>query len=218
LSDVGYTVADLHFPDRLVGEGLYANPLGENGVLSDDQSKDEERVMRRRIIAAIIVGCFCSTAAIGDPNTQIWYDLTDLGSGRWEYTYEVSNINLGVPIEEFTIWFDYGLYQNLLMTTPDPPAGNWDEIVWQPELGLGNGGYDALAIGLGINAGENICGFAVSFDWLGIGDPRSQYYEIIDPSTFETIESGWTVPEPATFSLLLLCTMYISVRRRRKSP
>jgi len=47
-----------------------------------------------------------------------------------------------------------------------------------------------------------VAGFAVSFDWLGTGEPGAQFYEIIDPDTFETIDSGWTVPEPGTICLL----------------
>jgi len=36
----------------------------------------------------------------------------------------------------------------------------------------------------------------------GVGEPGSQYYEIIDPVTFETIEDGYTIPEPGTLLLL----------------
>jgi len=53
-----------------------------------------------------------------------------------------------------------------------------------------------MATGLDIAIGEHVYGFAVSFDWLGEGEPGAQFYEIIDPDTFETINSGWTVPEP----------------------
>jgi hypothetical protein len=82
--------------------------------------------------------------------------------------------------------------------TPDPPASYWDEIVLQPEPFLGDDdGYDARAAGLNIDIGESVIGFSISFDWLGTGSPASQFYEIINPTTFETIDSGRTVPEPA---------------------
>ena len=107
-------------------------------------------------------------------------------------------------IEEFTIWFEFGLYDNLAIETPDLPASNWSEIVIQPEPVLkDDGAYDAKTLELGIGIGETVKGFAVSFDWLGDGImPGSQFYEIIDPSTYETIDSGWTIPEPAAVFLL----------------
>jgi hypothetical protein len=158
--------------------------------------------MRGKIIGGIVFVCLFATSVFGDPNTQIWYQTTDLGSGRWQYTYDVYNISLAEEIKEFTIWFGIGSYDNLTIATLDPPASNWDEVIWQPEPFLGDdGGYDALAKNLNIGIGENVYGFAVSFDWLDTGKPGSQYYEIINPTTFETIESGYTVPEPGTLFL-----------------
>jgi hypothetical protein len=156
--------------------------------------------MRRAIRLSVILGLLATTSAIADPNTQILYETTDLGSGRWQFIYDVYNLSLEVEIEEFTIWFGIGSYDNLVIETQDFPASNWDEIVWDPEPFLeDDGGYDAWAnLVTPICVGQSISGFAVSFDWLGAGMPGSQYYEIINPSTFETIESGWTVPEPST--------------------
>ncbi len=76
--------------------------------------------------------------AFGTP-TQIIYETTDLGSGRWEYTYTVTNFspeNEIDEIQEFTIWFGYDEYDNplygaLLVTTPETPTG-WDQLVWEP--------------------------------------------------------------------------------------
>ena len=162
----------------------------------------------------VLTFIFCFTPNLSaDSNTQIIYETTDLGSGRWEYTYDVMNISLTEGIEEFTVWFDYGLYDNLTVSTPETPS-DWDQIVWQVEPALGDpGGYDALATNLSIGIGESLSGFSVSFDWLDIGEPGSQYYEIIDPVTFGTIESGYTVPEPAT--CLLLLSGGVLLRRRK---
>jgi hypothetical protein len=159
--------------------------------------------MNSGIFTGVAIVFFFMGTALGVPMTEIVYETTDLGSGRWQYTYDVTNIDLSVSIEEFTIWFDYGLYDNLAVETPDPPASSWDEIVWEPEPVLeDDGGYDAQTSGLGIDVGETVSGFAVSFDWLGTGAPGSQFYEIIDPSDYHTIDSGMTVPEPATLFLL----------------
>jgi hypothetical protein len=159
---------------------------------------------------------FSFAASCFGASTQIRYHLTDLGSGKWAYDYDITNINLPEPIEEFTIWFDYNLYENLSVTTValDPPSSSWNEVIWQPEYVLeDDGGYDALALILGIGISETVSGFSVSFDWLGTGHPNAQFYEIINPNTYETIESGFTTPEPAT--LLLLGLGAVVWRRKR---
>jgi len=158
-----------------------------------------------RTKTAFVLGLcvFFASSSAALPPTQVRYRVKDLGSGRWEYTYDVTNHSLSAGIEEFTIWFDYGLYDNLTIETVDPPAGSWDEIIWQPDPVIGsNGGYDGLvdvttsAIGIG----QTVSNFSVSFDWLGTGEPGSQYYEIADPNTFEAIDTGYTTL--ATLTLL----------------
>lgn len=180
--------------------------------------------MRGKIVVGVVSLCLFATSVFGVPMTEIRYETTDLGSGRWEYSYTVVNLldSLIPEIEEFTIWFDYDLYSDLNIETTtlessNPPAGNWHEIVWQREEVLrDDGGYDALALDTGIVIGEAIRGFAVSFDWLGVGEPGSQYYEIIDPLNFTTIEEGYTVPEPGTLSLLGLGGLVLLRRKQRE--
>ncbi|MCX5636974.1 MAG: PEP-CTERM sorting domain-containing protein [Planctomycetota bacterium] len=162
--------------------------------------------MKRQFFAAVVFVFSLTAIGFGVPKTEIRYQTSDLGLGRWQYTYEVTNISLTVPIEEFTLWFEFGLYENLAIQTPDPPASNWSEIVIQPEPVLqDDGAYDARALNSGIGIGKPVSGFAVSFDWLGDAVmPGSQFYEIIDPTIYQTIDSGYTVPEPATLLLLSL--------------
>ena len=158
--------------------------------------------MKSRVVAAVVFVCLFAGSGLGTPDTEIWYETTDLGSGRWEYTYDVYNINLMEGIEEFTIWFKYGDYYDLVVTTPETPAG-WNQIVVQPEPVLeDDGAYDAVTLTVGIGIDESVSDFSVSFDWLGVGEPGSQYYEIIDPLDFSTIEDGYTIPEPWTLFLL----------------
>jgi hypothetical protein len=157
--------------------------------------------MKNRFAAEAILVLFSATLCLGT-STRISYTSIDVGSGRWQYTYDVTNIGLTENIEEFIIWFDYGLYDNLAIDTLSPFSDNWDEIVIQPEPAISDDGfYDALALGIGIGQDQTISGFSVSFDWLGTGTPGLQFYEIVNPVTFESIDSGFTVPEPITLIL-----------------
>jgi len=170
--------------------------------------------MRKQVVSGIIFSLLHVVAGFCVPVTQIDYDVAEFSPGRWEYTYEVSNIGLPVPVQEFTIWFDFGFCDNLAIETSDPLAGDWDEIVWQPEPVLrDDGAYDARALDSGIARGQTVAGFAVSFDWLGIGEPGAQFYEIVDPMTFETIDSGWTIPEPGTLLLFALGGLHLLHRK-----
>jgi hypothetical protein len=154
-----------------------------------------------------------SNLAWGSNATEVAYSVTSLGGASWQYNYTVSNISLGQAVREVTINFDADSCRNLAVVAPSP-AG-WDAVVMQPEPFLHDTGvYDALTLGSGILGGQSISGFLVRFDWLGAGAPGSQSYQIVNPVTFETIESGSTVPEPATLSILGLGSLVLAKRRR----
>ena len=197
------------------GESLPgSNAVRPTAIYGDN----EEDVMKKTVSTGLLLVLCLGAAGFGVPKTQIWYSAEELAGGRWQYNYEVANISLTPAIEEFTIWFEYGLYEKLSVETPPVlPPGGWDEVVIQPEPVLeDDGAYDAKALGVGIEIGHTAGPFAVSFDWLGDSImPGSQFYEIIDPKTLQTIDSGMTtlIPEPAT---LLLLGLGVLVLRRKK--
>ena len=177
-----------------------------------------------RVPSSLVLALGLALATVASAEaTSVTFTTASLGGNHYEYTYEVSNNSLAVAIEELTIFFNYGTYENLVVTSP---LADFDEIVAQPALVLGvptAGFYDALTLTTGIAPGGQAGGFSVSFDFLGVGLPGAQRFEIIDPDTFDTIASGQTapangvpggpVPEPST--LLLIGTGAAGLLRRR---
>lgn len=159
--------------------------------------------MRRNFCFYIVIGLILS--ATGNTYaTTIHYESSQLGGNRWQYDYSITNDMLASNIQEFTIFFDYGLYDDLTVASA---LMDWRPMVTSPALILGvpdNGTYDALASTAGIAPGATMKGFSVSFDWLGTGTPGSQYFEIVNPVSFNTLDSGQTIPEPSTLLLLSL--------------
>ncbi len=152
--------------------------------------------------------------------TTVSFTVNNLGGTNWEYNYSVSNDTLTSDIEEFTVFFDVALYQNLTLVAA--PSG-WDPLVIQPDPAIPDDGfYDALALSGGIIPTGSLGGFKVSFDYLGVGTPGSQAFDVIDPVTFATLDSGFTqaaaVPVPAAGGLFLGgITLLMSLFTRRRA-
>ena len=172
-----------------------------------------------RIIVSIIVFLAINPSLYA---STVNYEVTSLGSNRWEYSYTIHNDMLSVDIEEISIYFDLGVYENLSVGSAPP---DWDVLVFQPDPILAEDGlYDALALVAGIIPGESLGGFTVQFDYLPGEMPGAQWFETLDPFTFEVLDSGFTteahsvIPLPGTLPLLLsgIFGMY-SWNRRCKS-
>jgi hypothetical protein len=178
--------------------------------------------MNRLLQAGVILLCSVSAVCAALPMTRIDFTVTHLEGIRWEYTYSVSNLGLWnngpAEIEQFTIWFDEGLYRNLAVTTAGPLRDQWDAITWQPEPLLGDcGAFDALVVNssFSISFAQSVAGFSVAFDWLGAEAPGAQAYDIVNPAAFQTLDSGRTIPEPAALSLFAFGT-WMAYRCRRR--
>lgn len=138
--------------------------------------------------------------------TSIEYEISNISGNTWEYSYEVFNDSLSVDIEDFVVYFDYNLYENLVaVSTPL----DWDPLVLQPDTGLPSDGvYDVLALSIGIVPGDSLGGFTVQFDFLGTGIPGAQTFDVVDASSFDLLDGGMTVlrssrvPEPGLLLLL----------------
>jgi len=132
--------------------------------------------------------------------TTITYDVNNISGTTWTYDFEVFNDSLSSGLEEFTVFFEVNAYQNLSVVAT--PSG-WDPLAIQPDPTLPDDGFfDALALTAGgLVPGDSLGGFIVQFDFLGIGTPGSQAFDVVDPVTFATLDSGFTqaavVPVPA---------------------
>jgi hypothetical protein len=139
---------------------------------------------------------------------------TNIGEDLWEYRYHVSDFIFDDGFG-FSILFDSTLYA-ALDPVPAAPNGDWDVITLQPDSSLPDDGlYDALSVA---NSASLADIFVISFVWLGPGTPSVQPFVVYEPG-FATIESGVTVPEPSTASLLALGTLTLlslTVNRRAR--
>jgi hypothetical protein len=182
------------------------------------REQKEEGVMKRQIVPAILLGLFIATVGSG-ALTELIYKTTGVGDGRWRYTHDESSIGLPMPVEESTISFDFGLYDNLAVEAAEPLASGWGEIVWHLEPVLEDDrAHDPNARGGGTievpaNRAARSAGSTVSLHRSGGGDRRSPSQEIGDPESFESQDEPWIIPEPAT--LLLLALGALALRKKQ---
>ncbi len=124
--------------------------------------------------------------------TEITYILEDLGSGQWVCHYNINNDTLAADIEQFIIWYEPWLYQNLSVVSTQAIGFDWYQDTIEPDpVWLDYGAYRALAYSSGIGQGQNLNGFAVRFEYLGSGVPTLQEFDIVDPVTYASMDTGY---------------------------
>ena len=156
--------------------------------------------MRQATFTLVLASLFLAFMILTGTSLAITieYEVTDLpdtasGEDLWRYTYRVSDYTFTVG-HGFTIYFNQMRYKDIEASTV-PVNGDWDIIVWQPDIAIPDAGaYDALAIAKN-NAASIADTFIVSFVWLGDGTPGQQHFELYAPN-FKTLESGQTVSAP----------------------
>lgn len=168
--------------------------------------------------------------------TIIEVEITELGGGAYQSDYTVINNN-AFAIEQITWNFEFDLYASL---RNEQAPTNWDPFVIDTDgsldPALGAGLFDVCAAADffcfplvdPIAAGDTLGGFSIVFDWLGIGDPTSQSFDInlnesfFDPSVGDFGDTVVTkinrlpsmVSEPGTLGLLFAGIFLIRGRFR----
>lgn len=171
------------------------------------------------VIALLVLSTATAHAAI------ITADIVNVAGDQWRYGYTITNSSLST-LQEFRIFFKLNLFENLAVAAS--PA-DWDSLVAQPDPALPDDGFfDALSLSGGIPHNGSVGGFSVTFTWLGQNTPGVQPFEVIDPSTLGTLESGvtslrvtapGTAPEPASLILFgLAFLLLVHFHRRSLSP
>lgn len=171
----------------------------------------------RRLITSIFGLIAVASLSVRADAAIIRYDVTPDTGSSWIYDYEAENDTGSDPIAQFTIFFDRSLFSNLAVVAT--PAGWDDAFVAQPETGpvvFDDGFFDVLAAPtFEIAPGALLGGFRVRFDFLGIGAPGSQLFDIIGADGFTPVFSGVTtprvaVPEPGTLGLGILAVLLVA--------
>jgi hypothetical protein len=171
------------------------------------------------IVLAGIVG---SLLGLRVHAVQITYEQISSSGNHYEYSYSVFN-DSGFEVEEFSIYFEAGFYQNLqVLASPT----DWDALEVEPDF-IFDGFVDWLALGDTLAPGATLGGFSLAFDWLGTaGSPfAGQFFEVLDPVSFVVLEDGFTrafepptaVPEPGMLFLLLGGVFVLALARRRSA-
>ena len=189
------------------------------------------------LLARIFVVSLCLCSWSPAFATIVQFETTLIGGTTYQNDYTITNDTLGVDIEYFQIFFDYTLYENLILpavASPDPAI--WDPFAVEPIPGFAlDGIFDVCAAtnffscadNPGIAPGATLGLFSIQFDWLGVGAPGLQSFTIIDttdPFLSAPLDQGTTVnanapgiPEPST-PLLMLVALGVFYRQWKKLP
>ena len=153
----------------------------------------------------ISLGCPLSSYAV-----SVQYSLSSLGGDNYRYDYTLINdgsLGAGVALELLDINFDPALYLESSLNIVSSPSlsSDWDQYILGSAPSV-PAAFDIYALTGGVADGASLGGFSVEFTWLGgPAGPAAQSFEVFDPLSFASLESGTTtlVPLPGAFWLML---------------
>lgn len=199
-------------------------PKSQNNKFEKSFNSFLQERIRRSFGAHLIALLWLVLLPMGSSAAVVTFTPTMITGSRWMYEYTVSATSGDPTIEEFTIYFDPVRYSDLAIASSPP---GWDPLVISPDTSIpADGFFDALALIVGISPGTAQDGFAVSFNFLGVGTPGAQRFEIVDRTTFLTLGTGLTseaiitpspsgIPEPNSSVLAGLAFAFILIFHRR---
>jgi hypothetical protein len=124
--------------------------------------------------------------------------ITSLGSNTYRIEYTVINdgsLGVNIPIKLFDIGFDKAKYleTSLKVVTSTPLNTQWTETILASVFG-DSAAYSSFASTTGILPGQRASGFAVEFEWIGVGTPNVniQPFQVYDSNTFAQLTQGAT--------------------------
>jgi hypothetical protein len=146
----------------------------------------------RNQLKSILIGCsMLSLSGVANALT-IAYETTNISGNRWAYSYAVNTDANDITVEAFSVYFNPTDYENL--SNPSAPMG-WDPLIAPPNPYIPDDGYyDVASTVGGIEPGNWLGGFSVEFDYLGLGVPGAQHFDILDLTTLTVLDSGTTQP------------------------
>jgi hypothetical protein len=154
-------------------------------------------------------------------------ETTHVSGNTWQSNYTITNDSLNDDIEWFAIYFESGLYTNLVNASTPSINNDWDILIQQPDDPFvgDDGWFDAFAWADGIKPGESLTHFIVQFDYWGTSSQIVQYFEIYDATSqsLDPIGSGEfessaiAASAPGSLSLFLVSFMAFAALRKTKS-
>ena len=139
-------------------------------------------------VVTVAAGFFLGTPQAANA-IAIEYQATHAMGNTWQYNYFVSGFTFPANYS-FRISFNYANYLNLQNPVVSPAPAMWDVSSIEPSVAFQAAGwYYGAAL---VNNPSTTLPFTITFDWLGIGAPGSQPFEIYDDA-FSTISSGNTI-------------------------
>lgn len=163
---------------------------------------------------ATILGLANAAHALSITGTPERLGVAPGGDPAWRLDLVVRNETLPFAVREFTIFVPHEAAGSIsLVNAPE----DWDWIVIQPDPFLPDDGFvDGLALGTGLAIGDAPLSLSLELSWLGGAVPAGLIFDVVDPTSFETLARGEVVVVPEASSAILLALGFTALAARRR--